>query len=422
MKIFIAIFLILISTLSFSQTKMSGPKGISDSGKNEFKLQVKRDTPNYTKAYRILSNQVKLNPDNAELRYFLGYAVDRINADDGKEMFNLKKELTIEASEQFEKVNMLEPIYKGEIIILDPYAKLTSIWGSLAMAYLNKKQIDSAKWAFNEGKKRGGFLEPVLFYNRQLLNSCDTNSILITAGDLITIPIWYLQTVENYRNDITTVEASLIHSHWYPKYLKSQTNLKISFSDAEIDSLDYEEWESQIVEVVNPANPAIKFTWTLKPTYLDNYILRGDKILLDIIQQNFYSRPIYFSDNSDSSYNLYLTSHLGNNGLVNRLSSKTIDREAYSSIISKNLYQYNISELKKEDIIKSESSIVLLNGFRWLYFNSIDKLVEQGNFKKAKELLSLMNKKIPKDKLPYTSAKAEKHFNNLFQKVEEKNQ
>ncbi len=421
MKIFSVLFLLINSTFSFSQTNLSGQKTILDSGKDEFKFQAKSDTPDYTKAYKILKNQVKLNPDNAELRYFLGYAIDRINANDGKQMFDLKKSLTVEASEQFEKVNTLQPIYKDELIILDPYSKLTSIWGSLAMAYLNKKQIDSAKWAFTEGKKRGGFLEPVLDYSRQLLNSCDTNSILITAGDLISFPAWYLQTIENYRNDISIVDASLIHSYWYPKYLKTQTNLNISFSNAEIDSLDYEKWEKQIVEVVNPTDTSVKFRWELKPTYLDDYILRGDKILLNIIQQNFYTRPIFFSDNSDSSYNLYLTSYLGNNGLVNRLSSKVINREADTSIISKNLSKYNIDNLTKEDINKSRDAIILLNGIRWIYYNSIYKLVEQGNFIKAQELIMLMNKEIPKDKLPFESIKIEKYFTDLFQKVEENN-
>lgn len=417
MKIFSVLFLLINSTFSFSQTNLSGQKTILDSGKDEFKFQAKSDTPDYTKAYKILKNQVKLNPDNAELRYFLGYAIDRINANDGKQMFDLKKSLTVEASEQFEKVNTLQPIYKDELIILDPYSKLTSIWGSLAMAYLNNKQIDSAKWAFTEGKKRGGFLEPVLEYNRQLLNSCDTSSILITAGDLISFPAWYLQTIENYRKDISIVDASLIHSYWYPKYLKTQTNLNISFSNAEIDSLDYEQWEKQIVEVVNPTDTSVKFRWELKPTYLDDYILRGDKILLNIIQQNFYTRPIYFSDNSDSSYNLYLTSYLGNNGLVNRLSSKVINREADTSIISKNLSKYNINNLTKEDINKSRDAIILLNVIR--YYNSIYELVEQGNFFKAQELIMLMNKEIPKDKLPFESIKIEKYFTDLFQKVEE---
>jgi hypothetical protein len=237
-------------------------------------------------------------------------------------MFQLKKEMTIKASEQFEEVNRLEPVYKGELFILDPYAKLTSIWGSLAEAYLNRKLIDSAKWSFSEGKKRGGFIEPILEFNRQLLNSCDSNAILVTYGDNITIPIWYLQTIENYRTDITVIDANLVNTIWYPKYLKAERNLKISFSDAVIDTIEYKQWQSQQVTVVNPIDTTQGFSWELRPTYMDNYILKGDRILFDIFQQNFFTRPIYFNNNSDSSYNLFLSPYLVDEGLVNRVTTR----------------------------------------------------------------------------------------------------
>ncbi|MBK8089492.1 MAG: hypothetical protein IPK31_17055 [Chitinophagaceae bacterium] len=259
MRTFISIISLLFSTLCFSQATTTVETVIVDSGKYEFKLQAKKDTADYSKAFRILTNQVKLNPKNAEYRYFLGYTIDRLNADDGKGMFQLKK---------------------------------------------------------------GGFIEPILEFNRQLLKSCDKNAILVTYGDNITIPIWYLQTIENYRTDITVVDANLINTIWYSKYLKSERNLKISFSDAVIDTIEYKEWQSQQITVINSIDTTQKFSWELRPTYLDNYILKGDRILLDIFQQNFYSRPIYFNNNSDSSYNLFLTPYLVDEGLVNRVTTK----------------------------------------------------------------------------------------------------
>ncbi len=414
MRPFITIIAIFISTLSFSQVTTSVQTVIVDSGKYEFKLQAKKDTADYSKAYRILTNQVKLNPKNAEFRYFLGYAIDRLNADDGKGMFQLKKEMTIKASEQFEEVNKLEPVYKGELFILDPYAKLTSIWGSLAEAYLNRKLIDSAKWAFSEGKKRGGFIEPILEFNRQLLNGCDNNAILVTYGDNITIPIWYLQTIENYRTDITVVDANLINTIWYPKYLKVERNLKMSFSDAVIDTLEYKQWEPQQVTINNSVDTTQKFSWELRPTYMDNYILKGDRILLDIFQQNLYIKPIYFNNNSDSSYNLFLSSYLVDEGLVNRVIPKEIDWNSNVLTIHKNIYNYNIDKVKRDDIIKSRDAVIVLNGFRWSYFNNIYNLVAQAKYDKAKELIKLMGEKFKTDKLPFTSVEAEKYFADFF--------
>lgn len=418
MRPFITIISLFISTLCFSQVTTTVGTVIVDSGKYEFKLQAKKDTADYSKAFRILSNQVKQNPKNAEFRYFLGYAIDRLNADDGKGMFQLKKEMTIKASEQFEEVNRLEPVYKGELFILDPYAKLTSIWGSLAEAYLNRKLADSAKWAFSEGKKRGGFTEPILEFNRQLLNSCDKNAILVTYGDNITIPIWYLQTIENYRTDITVVDANLINTNWYTKYLKSERNLKISFSDAVIDTIEYKQWQSQQVTVINSIDTTQKFSWELRPTYMDNYILKGDRILIDIFQQNFFSRPIYFNNNSDSSYNLFLSPYLVDEGLVNRVTTKIFNYTNDIVTVSKNLYNYNIDKVKKEDIAKSIDASIVLNGFRWAYFNNVYHLVTQENYDKAKELIKIMVDKFDKDKLPFTSEEVEKYFADFFQQVD----
>lgn len=418
MRLFITIIAILTSTLSFSQVSTSIQTVIADSGKHEFKLQARKDTADYSKAFRILTNQVQLNPKNAESRYFLGYTIDRLNADDGKGMFQLKRELTIKASEQFEEVNRLEPVYKGEVFILDPYSKLSSIWGSLAEAYLNRKLIDSAKWAFAEGKKRGGFIEPILEFNRQLLSSCETNAILITYGDIVTIPIWYLQTIENYRTDITVVDASLINTKWYPKYLKADRNLKISFSDAAIDTIEFIQWDAQQVTVTNLIDTTQSFSWELRPTYMDSYILKGDRILLDIFQQNLFSRPIYFSNYSDSTYTLFLSPYLTDQGLVNKVIPKVIDWNTNVLTINSNINHYNIDKLLKDDILKSKDAVNLLNGFRWCYYNTIYYLISPSKYDKAKELITQMNKKFNKDKLPFISIDAEQYFIELFKQAD----
>lgn len=420
MRYYLTIALFLTSIFGLSQTRNSYEHATADSGKQEFKDQSQKDTADYSKAFRMLSNQVRQNPQNAEYRYFLGYAIDRINAEDGKGMLQLQKELTMRASEQFEEVNKLEPIYKGEIFILDPYSKLTSIWGCLAESYLTRKLIDSAKWAFLEGKKRGGFIEPVLEFNRQLLNSCEKKAILISYGDNLTIPIWYLQTIENLRTDITVVDANLLNTNWYPKYLKHERDLKISLSDTVIDTLEYEQWESKEITITNSTNPMQTFTWELRPTYINSYILKGDKILLNIFQQNLFQRPMYFAGNSDSTYNLFLTPYIVDQGTVTKVIPHKIDWNSNILTIPENLKHYNIDKLKKEDILKSRDAILLLNDFRWCYYNIIFHMLKKSKHSEAQELIKMMYEKFKKDKLPFSSNEAEQYFLELFKKVEKK--
>lgn len=417
MKPFVTIISFLFSISCYSQIiKVESVR--LDSGIHEFKLQAEKDPSDYSKAFRILTNQVKQNPLNAELRYYLGYTIDRLNSEHGAGIINLTKDMTIKASEQFEEVNRLEPVYKGEVFILGPYAKLSSIWGSQAMCYLYKNLVDSAVWAFTEGKKRGGFGEPIVEYNRQLLNSCDKNAILVTYGDNITIPAMYIQAIENYRTDVTIVDANLIHTNWYPKYLKAEKKLDMSFSEAEIDSIDYKEWEPRLVTVSNRVDTTQTFSWELRPTYLKKYILKGDRILLNIFEQNLFNRPIYFNNSSDSSFNLFLTPYLTDEGLVSRVTTKIVDNNTDEITVPKNLYEYNIDKLTKEDITKSGDAVFVLNSFRWAYFNNISRLLKHAKYEKAKELMNLMNTRFKKDKLPYRSVEIEEYFSKLFQRVD----
>lgn len=416
----ITLLSLIIPKLFMAQVTPAVQVVIVDSGKYEFKLQAKKDsdTADFSAAYRILSNQVKQDPKNAEFRYFLGYTIDRMNAEDGKSMYKLSLEMSILASEQFEEVNRLEPNYRGEKYLLDPYAKITSIWGSQAEAYLNRKLPDSAKWAFAEGKKRGGFTAPFLEFNRQLLNSCDKNAILITYGDNISIPIWYLQTMENFRTDIIAIDANLVNTIWYPKYLKAERNLKMSLNNAAIDTIDYMKWDPKIITVVNTKDAAQQFSWELRPTYLDKYILKGDRILLDIIDQNLFKRPIYFSNQSDSSYNLFLSRYLRNEGLVERLNLSDLYLPGAGADPAKNLCDYNIDNIRMADIVISSDAIIVLNNFRWAFFNNIVDLLNAEQYDKAKALIKLMTKSFSKYKLPYTSTAIEKYFSAFIQQVD----
>ncbi len=410
--------LILSCIFSFFYFVALAQTNIADSGKAEFKKQASAEKPDYRSAYRILKNQVKLFPDSAELHYFLGYAIDRMNASDGSTLFQQNSKLTGEASEAFEKVNKLAPIYDGEYIVLDPYAKLSSIWGSQAQAFLIVGKKDSARWAFSEGKRRGGFIEPVLEYNRQLLKGCSKNAILITYGDNITIPVWYLQEVENLRNDITVVDANLINTNWYCKYLKNIIKLDIGFTDKEIEGVDYVEFKSRYLTISNPEDSSEKFTWQLKSTYLNNYVLKGDRILLNILKQNLFSRPVYFGINSDTTWNLFLENYMFNEGLADRLQMKSVSQIVASDSVSANLKNYSIENIDALEIKKSKDAIILLNNYRWAYYVNMARLLDFNEKAKARELKDEMEKKFAAAKLPYPFDDAKKYFAELYEKIE----
>jgi hypothetical protein len=407
----VLLFFLFASVTSFAQA--DNFQGLLDSGKAEYKREVVKDQPNFKTAYEYLEKAVQLNPKSAEARYFFGYTIDKLNGSDAESIVLLNKDLTLRASAQFEFIIKLEPQYKGEFLVLDPYSKIGAIWGSLAFKYLNIGKIDSAKWAFKEGKKRGGFLESMLEFHRQLLNNCNGNSILFTVGDNVTFSIYYLQLLEKFRTDIIPVDASLLHGTWYPKFLKRYTGLSISYSDNEIDTLDYQLWEPTQIKIENPKDKTVSLYWILKPTYNEHYILKGNKIMLDILQHNYFKREVYFTAPSDTTFNLFLEPYLLNENLVERLIATPEKRNELFKL-SDNITRYSFPIALSQEMVISRDVCGMWNYLRWAYINRIVFFKDwEKDFVEAKKLFLKMEKIIPVEKLSFPSDIFKENYNSI---------
>ncbi|WP_175418882.1 tetratricopeptide repeat protein [Aureibaculum algae] len=299
MKIIVTILFVFFVSITYAQ-KDNFERFLAE-GKAEFTKSF--DEQDYDNAVKVLKRAVQLKPENTEAKYFLGYAYSRLNAKDGASLISMKLDLTIKSSEQFEAVNKLTPKYEGEIIVLDPYSKITSEWGSMAMTYWHKGQKEQALWAFNEGKKRGGFSEFILALNKKILDSCNENSILFTSGDQLTIPLWYLQIVEGYREDIAVVDANLLESSWYATFLVKQKVVTFDVPEETLDNLEIQEWAPQKITISD-------FAWTVNPTYEETYLFRCDLLLLSILKANKFERPVFFTDGFPKDRQLSLNENL----------------------------------------------------------------------------------------------------------------
>lgn len=398
MRQIIFVLLSLLSMASFGQQQRF--EGLLDSGRVEFERQLESPEPDFRKATALFAQAVKRQPHNTTARYFYGYSIDKQNSPTGEEMRSMRLAETIMASEQFEYINSVEPAYNGEILVLDPYTKLGAIWGSQALAYLNRGLKDSARWALQEGKKRGGFIEPVLDFNRKLLKGCQKNSLLVTNGDNVSFSILYLQLVEKFRTDISFIDGNLLHTTWYPKFLKSENNISISYNVQELDSITYSKWTPTTI-TVHHNQQAKSFSWMVKPSYMTDYLLRGDKILLDILKQTIFKKQIYFSEpRPDSSMNLSLGDHLFTIGLHSALEVENTSFDQHA-IQRENLKTYDIAPAHAVAIRNSPTTIEMLNNYRVAYYLRIYAIVEQDKAE-AKSLFAEMNRKFPETLLPFT--------------------
>jgi hypothetical protein len=298
------------------------------------------------------------------------------------------------------------------------------------------------------------------------LNSCDPNAILFTIGDNDTFPLWYAQEIEKVRTDVKIVNTSLFMTDWYIDQMKTKTYesnaLPISFTHDQYvgDKLDYVAYIPKIetrwnikdfirfiknpkstVEMQNgqtihfyPTNKiripidkntiiqnkvvAAKYNDSIVP-YIDidikgNAIYKNRLMMLDIIANNNWKRPIYFSSGAfDPEDYLWMKDYLQLEGMAYKLVPiKTVlpkngspldmgmidaDR-LYTKVMkmdwgnSESLTIYHDPETRKNSI-----------NYRSYLARLMNQLIAEGQKEKAKNIIELAMFKMPLEKFDYYS-------------------
>ncbi len=391
MKTFFLFIITLISSTLFAQTENFSSlitKGKEAYAKSEFVI-----------ASNYFEKAVLIIPKSAEAHYYLGYCYSKINSFDGKGLTNSSLPQVLKSSLEFELVNKLSPKYKGKLIVQDPYSKLSSEWGSLAISYIYNNKTDSAIWAFKEGKKRGGFSDFILSVNKSVLDLCDKNAILVTSGDNYIFPLWYLQYVENYRLDVSLVDISLLNTYWYPSFLSNNNKVQFDFPNNVLDSVEYCEWPESTVKVN-------EFSWVVKPSYENLYLLRGDRVFLSMLRENKFERTIYFSSGFSETDQVGLKAYLTSNILIDKVSINSEEELDFNTFKEKFI---QVSQSIEKLNYNSELEMLFAENIRLILLIRISK----ENKPNQKELFKILDTYFNEKKLPIKSTEIKTYLNEL---------
>ena len=302
-------------------------------------------------------------------------------------------------------------------------------------------------------------------FARNYLESCAPNAILFTNGDNDTFPLWYAQEVEGIRTDVRVICLELLNTDWYidqmvhkaydsdpvpfsftkSQYVqgtrdvvlihdrKIQGNIPvkelIEFAKSEdpankleVDQgVSYNYFPTRNVRipvdsatVVNNgtvskalANKIVKnIDWTIT----GNYIQKNDLMMIDLLAQNNWKRPIYFAATAPASSYLNLAPYLQLEGLAYRLvpiKQEGAEAQQETRIATDIMYNNVMTKfawggMEKKDVFLDDVFVrsCALN-VRQRLSSLASAFIEEGKKDKAIKVLDKCVEITPQENIPY---------------------
>jgi len=325
----------------------------------------------------------------------------------------------------------------GEIIA--PSASNAGLASAAAITLLLFVAVPVNMFAFNYHPHDRGGNYVAYDYSYNILQSCEPNAILFTNGDNDTFPLWFLQYVHNIRKDVRVVNLSLLNTNWYIKQLRDDPpKLALNMSEAEIEQVQPRLWEKKNIAIPIPkpiyenahaealkydstlareANPALRFE--VKATLNTPYgpALRvQDIMILKILQDNQFRRPVYFAVTVSPENKIGLDPYMRMDGLAFRIMPIRNDRR----LLEPELMWTNISEkfkyrnLDNPKIYYDDNVTSLLQNYRSAFLHLAQFHLARRENAEALKVLDRMGKVMPENVIPTSDLRVSEAIGYLY--------
>jgi hypothetical protein len=317
-----------------------------------------------------------------------------------------------------------------------------------------------AKENWDDHDRSGRYTARDFAYN--YLNSCEKNAIIFTNGDNDTFPLWYAQEVEGIRTDVRVVNLSYLSADWYigqmwtkayesdPLPLSITRNQVLQGKRDIIYLVDRVKDAPELRDAVgfvasdNPETktlpnyserldyiPSKKFKLTvdsaavfannyLSRSYANkvvdkmewsinrNYITKADLMILDILAQNNWKRPVYFAITVSHENYLNLDQYLQITGLTYKI--VPIKTEApqgdINNIDTKLVYDnlmhnFRWGGINNPKVYLDENNTRMLSNFRNSFYKLAEALIVEGKKDSALAVLDKGMELMPERCVPF---------------------
>lgn len=331
----------------------------------------------------------------------------------------------------------------------------------VSIASLLASPILLASQNWNDHDRSGKYT--ALAMAKQYLDSCGEQGMIFTIGDNDTFPLWYAQGIEKYRQDVRVVNTSLLATDWYiddmkrkafdSKAVPSQLTHE-QYVDGTRDFVIYKESNNDTISIkqfmnyIASEDPRVKIEYQnnkfantypaktlaipvnkekvlksgiVSPEDADliedviymnitsNALYKNTILMLDILANNDWERPIHFSGGSDY---LWLKDYLQLDGMVYTLvpiRTKMEDRSPFDMgrvhwpSMYENIKNWDWGNIGSQDMYHDPETRRTGFTYRTTLIRLVEALVEADELEKAEEILDLALEKTPINKIGYIS-------------------